>query len=426
MKRVGYLWKHFCSEQNAITAIYRGTENKRGDRVVRRLFGYDDSSAAPPGSLDPEKVGAYARRLVARLESDRWTHKAGKQKTILSGGKVRDIEIAVLEDHFVQWMAILTIEDYLMKRMYRYSVGNLPKRGIEYARKTVERWVRSGDCKYFVKLDIRHFYQNIECDKLYAMMCRFIKDERFLSIVKELVYASADDNGTGVMRGTAIGYYSSPWFANIYLTPLDRFVTEQLYKMRRGKRVYYVKHYLRNVDDQLYFGTSKSDLKKAVHAVIAYCRDELGIEIKPCWEICKIGELLPADERGKKKLKPGTTKVDIVGYTFTTTTTTVRDTNFLRTKRLAKRMAKQLDQHGVVHLRNARALVSRCGWFDHADSKEFYKKYIYPIIDIDFIKEVISYADKNKLGGKTARIYCCPRGDGSGYRILYGCTGRTA
>ena len=304
MKRVGYLWKHFCSEQNAITAIYRGTENKRSDRVVRRLFGYGDNSAATCGDLDPEKVAAYARRLVAKLEAGKWFHRRGTKKTIISGSKVRDIEIAVLEDHFVQWMAILTIEDYFMKRMYRYSVGNLPKRGIEYARKTVERWVRSEDCKYFVKLDIRHFYKMVDLDKLSAMLHRQIKDDRFMKILDACVYSAAvlDDDGT--QRNLAIGYYTSPWFANIYLTQLDRFVTEQLYKTRRGKRVHYVKHYLRNVDDQLYFGTSKSDLKKAVHAVIAYCRDELGIEIKPCWEICKIGELLPADERGKKKLKP--------------------------------------------------------------------------------------------------------------------------
>ena len=427
MKRVGNLWQKFCSIETATEAIYRGTQNKRRDRVVVRMFGYGkNSSVHPLGSLDPAKVHAYAVQLVDELKSGRWQHKPGKRRTIISNGKEREIEIARLKDHIVQWMAMITIEDMMLKRMYRHSCGNLPKRGIEDARKTVEKWVRSGDCTHFVKLDIRHFYQTINLTKLNEQLRRQIKDARFLVILNQIVSSSAiQETLFEEPHNLAIGYYSSPWLANIYLTDLDRFITEQLYKERRGKRIHWVKHYLRYVDDLLLMGT-KSDLKKAVKKVKAFCRDVLGIKIKDALEICQIGELLPPDEKGRMKLKPGTKQVDIVGYTFTRTVTRVRAGNFLKIRRLAKRIQKKLAEKAHIVLQNAQAMLSRSGWFKHADSKHFTALYIKPFLNIDFIKEVVSYADKNGISGKTARIYCVPRGEQGNYRILYGRSGKAA
>lgn len=427
MKRVGNLWQKFCSIETAEEAIYKGTRNKRQDRVVVRIFGYgENDSAHPRGSLNPAKVHAYAVQLVIELENNRWQHKPGKTRKITSSGKEREIEIARLKDHIVQWMAMLTIEPMMVKRMYRHSCGNLPNRGIEYARKTVEKWVRSGDCSHFVKLDIRHFYQNVDLTKLSEQLHRLIKDARFLSILDQIIFSAAQQETLFENpHNLAIGYYSSPWLANIFLTTLDRYITEALYKERRGKRIRWVKHYLRYVDDLLLMG-SKTDLKKAVKKIKTFCRDVLNIQIKDAWEICQVGELLPPDEKGRMKLKPGTKQVDIIGYTFTRTTTRVRAGNFLRTRRLARRIRKRLDEKHFVVLRTAQAMLSRSGWFKHADSKYFTALYITPFLNLDFIREVVSYADRNGIGGKTARIYCIPRGEQGSYSILYGRTGKAA
>ena len=423
MKRVGHLWEKFCSIETATEAIYRGTQNKRSDRVVVRMFGYSDAGRNPDhplGSLDPAKVHDYAVRLVNELGAGRWHHQPGKKRHITSSGKEREIEIARLKDHIVQWMAILTIEKMETAKMYRHSCGNLPKRGIEDARKTVERWVRSGDCRFFVKLDIRHFYKTVNLNKLSALMHRHIKDRRFMAMLDEIIFSSAEqetlwDEPTNL----AIGYFSSPWMANIYLTPLDNYITGQLYKERRGKRVRWVKHYLRYVDDLLLMGTSRSDLKKAVKKIMQYCREQLGVEIKNAWEICQIGELLPPDEKGRMKIKPGTKQVDIVGYTFTTTTTRVRAGNFLKARRLAKRIHRRLEEKGYVVLQNAQAMLSRNGWFTHSDSKHFNELYITPYINIKFIKGIVSYADKNRIIGKTSRVYCKPGRRPGSYHILH-------
>lgn len=416
MNRVGYIWEKFCTVENARKAIYSGTENKRNDRVVRRIFGYSEN-----GGLNPDKVDAYAKRLVAELEADRWHHAPGRRETIRSSGKTREIEIARLHDHFVQWMVILAIEDYLMKRMYRHSFGNLPGRGIHDAMLYLQKHARAGKYKYFVHLDIRHFYQSVDLDLLSEMMHRRFKDARYLKIVDECIYSSVRTGDDGLNRNLAIGYYDSPWFANIYLDPLDHFITEDLYKERRGKRTKLVPVYARYVDDLHLQGNSASDLKKAVKQIIRFCQERLHIDIKESWEICRVGELLPPDEKGRQKLKPGTKRIDMVGYTFTTTTTTLRDTNFLSTRRLARKISKRLRERGFVVLQNAQAFVSKAGWFSHADSRTFFKRYIAPVIDPNFVKEIISYASKNGIVGEAARLYCSPGGDGGGHHILYGC-----
>ena len=418
MKRITNIWDSFCSIETAVEAIYRGTENKRSDRVVVRIFGYPRQPDRA-GTLNPKKVHDYAEKLVAELSEGRWRHLPGKKRHIISNGKTRDIEIARLHDHIVQWMAMLSVEQMMTARMYRYSVGNMPRRGIEDARRNVERWVRSGDCRYFVKLDIRHFYQTVKLDRLSAMMHRTIKDRRFLDVMDQIIYSGAGACDE-IPSGLAIGYYSSPWLANFYLGPLDRFITDQLVKTRRGRRIRIVKHYLRYVDDLLLMGNSKNDLKRAVRKIINFAATELDLDIKDCWEICEIGDLLPPNASGKMKLKPGTRKVDIVGYCFTRKNTTVRARSFLRIRRLILRIERRLIRKYRVPLVAAQAFVSRLGWFVHADSRYFIRKYVDPHIDIRFIKEVISYASKNRIVRTAASIYCRPDGKQGGYHILYG------
>lgn len=417
MRRVANIWDSFCSVETAVEAIYRGTENKRSDRVVVRIFGYPRHPDRA-GQLDPAKVHHYADRLVAELSEGRWRHLPGKKRHIVSNGKSRDIEIARLRDHIVQWMAMLAVEKHLTARMYRYCVGNMPRRGIEDARRNVERWARSGDCKYFVKLDIRHFYQTVKLDKLSAMMHDTIKDRRFMAVMDQIIYSSAEP-GAEVPAGLAIGYYSSPWLANFYLGPLDRYITDQLVKTRRGKRIRIVKHYLRYVDDLLLQGNSKTDLKRAVKKIMQFAGRELGLEVKACWEICEVGELLPPDGSGRMKLKPGTKRIDIVGYCFTRTNTTVRARNFLRVRRLLRLIVRRLTRERRMTLRSAQAAVSRLGWFSHADSRFFLQKYVQPFIDVGFMKEVISYASKNGIVREAAGVYCRPVNGKGGYHILH-------
>lgn len=412
MRRVGNLWEKFVSLENAEQAVYNGTQNKHTDYVVRRKLGYQDGAPEHQGKLDPKKVRAYALHRIDDLTGD-W-HPQEMRHLIVKPiyGKKRNIDCPRLADHIIHWMLMQTIHDVVMRGMYEHSYGSIPGRGIDAARRTLEKWVRlDGKSKYFVKLDIRKFYENVDHDLLKAAFRRVIKDDRMLEAIDRVIGC--------VPAGLPIGTYTSQWFANFYMQPLDHHVKQDMYKLRRGKRTNYIAHYLRYMDDMLLIGTSRRDLEKGVREVIRFCRDTLRLEVKDCWEIRRIA----ADS---SDIGPGIAPIDVVGYRFYRDHTEVRGSIFLHTSRLAAKIAKRLRDRGEVMLRDAEAVVSLCGWFTHADSKRFIDEYIKPRIDLEFIEEVISYASKNGIVGEAARVFCHQRQRDGPYQVLYGRSGGAA
>ena len=414
MKRYGNLWEAFCNVGNAETAIILGTQNKRSDHVVRRKLCLDSILPEERGKLDPAKVRRYAKNLVSELESG-WVHSPLKQKIVIPDhGKRRNIDCPSLKDHIIHWMLLLAIKEPLTRGMYEHSYGSIPKRGIDGARRTVERWIQHDDkCKYFVKLDIRKFYPSIDQDRLKGMFRRIIKDEKILGVIDQIIDVAPS--------GLPIGTYTSQWFANFYLQGLDHHIVQDMYKLRRGKRIPYVSHYLRYMDDMLLFGTSKRDLEKAVREIMRYCREELGLVIKPVWEIRRVASFA-RKENGRRVLTDGAAPVDIVGYRFYREHTEVRSNIYLHTQRLAAKAEKSLRKRGSILLGHAQAIVSLAGWFTHADSED-YLRNLNSTIKINFLRRVISYAAKHGIVGDAARIYCRAGRRAGDYHILYGRSG---
>lgn len=414
LKRYGNLWESFCNISSAITAVELGTQNKRSDHTVRRKLCLEATSPEEKGKLDPEKVKRYARKLVDELESG-WIHSPLKQKIVVPvHGKRRNIDCPTLKDHIIHWMLLLAIKEPLTRGMYEHSYGSIPKRGIDGARRAVERWIQHDDkCKYFVKLDIRKFYPSIDQERLKAMFRRVIKDNRILAVIDQVIGA--------VPQGLPIGTYTSQWFANFYLQGLDHHIVQDMYKLRRGKRIPYVSHYLRYMDDMLLFGNSARDLEKAVHEIMRYCRDELGLEIKPVWEIRRVASFARKPD-GRRALVKGAAPVDIVGYRFYREHTEVRSNIYLHTQRTAAKAEKSLRKRGSILLAHAQAVISLSGWFSHADSEEYLRE-LNQTININFLRRVISYAAKRGIVGDAARIYCRAGRREGDYHILYGRSG---
>ena len=412
MKRVGNLWGKLCCNSTAVRAIIEGTVNKRQDHIVHRKLGFSDDLPIHQGKLDPAKVQRYAEGLVQLLQQG-WKPSPMRHLVVNPPfSKRREIDCPRLCDHIIHWMLISTIKPIIMRGMYEHSYGSIPGRGIDGARRTVERWVRHDEkAKYFVKLDIRKFYPSINQDLLVDMFAQRIKDPRVVEVISNAIHC--------VPSGVPIGAYTSQWFANFYLQSLDHHVVQDLYKTRRGKRIGYVAHYLRYMDDMLLIGTSKRDLEKAVRDIISYAKEHLGVEIKPCWEIKVIA-------KDYADVNTGVGPIDIVGYRFYRDHTEVRGRIFLHTSRIAARIVRRMETQSVVLVRDAQAIVSLCGWFSHADSEYFYTHYIYNRISLKFMREVISYASKNGIVGEAGRVFLGERGPDGLRHILYGCSGGPA
>lgn len=405
MKRQRNIWPEVTSEDNALRAVIEGTRFKRGKREVEMLLSTDSKKWR---QIDIGKAREYVRPICLKLQNKTWKHAPPRHRLqycrnrASSKGKWRDLYIPTLEDHIVAHMLMQGSMKAFMRGMHPNCCGSIPGRGIKHILKKVNHWFRDDlECRYFVKLDIRKFFDNIDGEILKQKLARKIKDKDALWAWGQIIDSAP--------MACPVGYYTSPWLANLYLEELDWFIAQQLYKVRRGKRINYVRHQLRYIDDILLIGTSKRDMDKAVHAIAEYLQKNYGLEIKPTWEIKKIGkhELVA----GEWQMISGTYWCDIGGYKFCKDATILRDGIYLHTKRLAKKIYKQ----GYATEHQCRSLTSQIGWATHCDSTHFFEDDIRPYVNIRDTRRTISNVDKNgKRGGgeasrKRTREQICDR-----------------
>lgn len=401
MKRIGNIWHNVVDVENGVQSVIDGTRYKRYQLEVQKFLFTDDEVKNNPSlwhMVDKEKARKYSAKLCKSLDDGTWKHKEPKHRRRFcrnrasSKGKWRDLYVPSLDDHIVGHMVMSASMDAFTKGMHQNCCGSVPGRGIKHVNKSVKKWfIHDKECRYFVKLDIRHFFDNIDSEILFSVLRSKIKDERVLDVFRQIINSAPTP--------CPVGYYTSPWLANLYLEELDWYAEQSLFKERRGKRIKYVRHYLRYVDDILLVGTSKSDLEKAVRAIQKWLFENRRLKVKPEWEIKAIGKHVIED--GQRKMKNGTYWCDIGGYKFCKDSTILRDGIYLSSKRLAKKMHKQ--KYYTYH--QSASINSRIGWARHCDSKNFIRKDIEPYVNISTARRIVSDVDKirKRLPGATAK-----------------------
>lgn len=251
------------------------------------------------------------------------------------------------------------IEPHIAKGMYEYSCGSVPKRGIHYAQKRVERWIERDrkHTKYILQIDITKFYPSISHDVLKQMLRRKFKDKSLLWLMDSII--------DSVECGLPIGNYTSQWLANFYLQELDHMIKKKLN----------IKYYVRYMDDCILFGNNKKKLHKARKEIKIYL-ETIGLNLKHNWQVYRL------DKR----------PLDFLGFKFYRTHVTIRKRNSLRIKRRAKKIYKK----GRLNFKDSAAMLSYLGWLQHSNSYNYYLKNIKPYVNIKDMKEVISNESRKR------------------------------
>lgn len=389
MKRLGHIWDEVLDLENGFVAVAEGTVNKRHDRATKRFYFSKEQVAENPSCyhvVDPVRAKDYVAKLIPGLKNQTWKPKPPRyihrfcRNRSQKKGKWRDLYVPCFDDHIIAHMVMKIAMPAFNRGMHPHCCGSVPGRGIKHIVTTVSRWMQNDlECRYFVKLDIKKFFDNIRADILQRKLEEIIKDKYVLWVFDEIIKSAP--------VACPVGYYTSPFFANLYLQDLDWMIEQDLYKERRGKRIKFVRHYLRYMDDMVLIGTSKADLTKAIRAIQKYLMDKYGLRLKPNWEIKRIGK--HENVNGEWKLKPGTFWCDVGGYKFCKDSTIMRDGIFLATRRLARKMFRQ--DYYKPH--QCQSIVSRIGWASHCDNSHFLDG-IKNYINLKTARRVISNVDK--------------------------------
>lgn len=288
-----------------------------------------------------------------------------REKIDRSSGKVRRIGIQNVKQQLYDYIAVEGLHP-LLKRIGEYQCASIKGRGTLSGKKSIARWVKNKNNRYFAKLDVQKCFESIDQEKLLSFLRCHIKNDRLINLIRILIGSFE--------KGLSIGSYLSQYLCNLYMSILYHYIMEDLYRVRRGRegnaRVRLVNKCLIYMDDILVIGSRRRDLQKAIRLIIKKA-SKLGLVIKSNYQIRNIDGNC----------------IDMMGYKIYRTHTEIRGRIFLRIRR-AYRKARS-----GISPRIAKKCLSYYGYLKHTGSRRIERKWKVKKI-IRKCKEVIRNESK--------------------------------
>ena len=168
------------------------------------------------------------RKIIKVLTDGSYIPKPVRRKYIQknnNSAKKRPLGIPTFTDKLVQEIIRMILEAIYEPLFLDCSHGFRPKRGCHTALDKIKSW---NGTKWFVEGDIKGCFDNIDHNRLIAIVGNKIKDKRFTDLIWKFLKAGCmeDWRYNRTHSGTPQGGIISPVLANIYLHELDKLVME--------------------------------------------------------------------------------------------------------------------------------------------------------------------------------------------------------
>lgn len=349
MKRVGNLFDRLISDENLRKAI-----NEVNRTHHWRTHHRPNKCTAWVEETKEERIAELRKIIVEGFEpkephvTQRWDASAQKWRTVS--------EPAQWPDQYVHHALIQVLQPKMMAGMDFYCCGSIRDRGPHHARKAIENWMEHDPkgTKYELCGDIYHFYDSLKPEVVMARMRQLYKDRRVLDLIWRII-----------KDGVLIGAYTSQWFANTVLQPLDRLIRES------GL----CKHYSRYMDNLTILGSNKRKLRK-LRVLVENWLNAHQLKLKSDWQVfptVQRSAKVPLDPPRRGFERPKSRMPDAVGYKYGRGYTIPRKHNLLRIKRAIARYRKRKRQGKRIMAGAAASLLSRLGQLKHCDNHNIYR-----------------------------------------------------
>ena len=331
MKRATGFFNKLCTIEN----IELADKNARKGKVHSKIF------------IDKHDQNKEEDNLKLLQSFKDLTYKTSKYEIFkIYEPKEREIyRLPYYPDRIAHHAIMNVVKEYWTSLFISNTYSCIEGRGISKCAKDVKYALKyfPEDTKYCLKIDIRKFYPSINHAKLKEILRWKIKDEKFLSILDEIIDSvnyCVPTKGVGV----PIGNYLSQFFANLYLTKFDHYI----------KEVLRVKFYFRYADDCVFFAKSKQELWNIFYHIKKYLKENLYLDIKPNYAVFEV------DKRG----------VDFVGYIFYHTHTLLRKSIKIKVTKLVNAYKSSK----ISEYKFRKIFSSYYGWFKLCNSKHYLQK----------------------------------------------------
>lgn len=335
MKRIGYIYPNIYSMENLKLAH----QNARKDKLFYQEVVMVDS--------DPEH---YLTQIQKMLMTGTYEVKQEDYTVSVIHDKGKDRELWKLPyfpHRIIQWAIMLQIEPTFNQVFTNFTCASLDGRGIHSALKLMNGYLKDQPgTQYCLKIDVHHFYPNIDHGILKRLLRRKFKDPDLLTLLDMIIDSHPP-------KGIPIGSYLSQYLANFYLAYFDHWLKEKM-----G-----VKYVVRYMDDVVILHHSKAFLHWLRVQMDDYLTIRLKLAIKDNWQV------FPTGTRG----------VDFVGYRFFYGFKLLRKTTCNRFKRTMVRIRSKAEKGNRINYREWCSANSYKGWLKWCDGFRLAEKYIKPI-----------------------------------------------
>lgn len=248
MKRANRLFEEIVDLDNLLLAFCKAKRGKQWDREVIAFSEHAES-----------RLAIMRRQLLAS------TFRVGRYHYFnIHDPKERTICAATFEERVLHHAIMNVCHPYFDRHLIGETYATRPGKGVY---KALDRAVEAVTCcRYIGKLDVRKYFDSIDHALLKQTLGRLFKDQRLLRLFDDIIDSYHKEAG----KGLPIGNLTSQYFANLYLSSLDRFAKQEL-KCR---------HYVRYMDDLLFGASSRSELK-GIAARLALFAQGLRLAMKP-------------------------------------------------------------------------------------------------------------------------------------------------
>lgn len=260
MKRIGQihgvkLYDIIRSEENIRQAVKAACKDHHKDPAVQQM------------KADPAPYIAIVKDILDRGD---FHYGRFRQKRIFERGKWRDLAYTrTFPDRVVQHAVMQVVGPILLGTCTADTYAAREGMGIHKASVEVRKALRHDPegTEWCLKMDVHHYFQSVDRDKLFAMIKRKIKCRRTLDLLHTMIYDCP-------WMGLLIGLYISQILSSFYLSQFDHWVKEKLR----------IKWYFRYADDlvMLFRGRMLAhQVATAVRAKLA----EYGLKLNRKWQV---------------------------------------------------------------------------------------------------------------------------------------------